>query len=202
MFSDPNFLAHATFPIKGIKSGESSNYNEVLLRIIELCLPLWCQTNSCLDEAPSSGFTFQEHVKSGVAQFCQSCLLLLCNCHSRACSQQRSIWALKNVQSVHHFCDCKFPLDGLCNYSLFSFPPAPGFRSVPLKNGYSEDIELASLLVHCEMQQVLVRSTGVCCVHLGCLLPVLCGNQGLRIQFSVSDVLLSGISSAGTGEDK
>uniref|UniRef100_A0A674JF75 1-phosphatidylinositol 4,5-bisphosphate phosphodiesterase gamma n=1 Tax=Terrapene triunguis TaxID=2587831 RepID=A0A674JF75_9SAUR len=30
-----------------------------------------------------------------------------------------------------------------------------GFRSVPLKNGYSEDIELASLLVFCEMQQVL-----------------------------------------------
>lgn len=30
-----------------------------------------------------------------------------------------------------------------------------GFRSVPLKNGYSEDIELASLLIHCEMQQVL-----------------------------------------------
>ncbi|XP_074864699.1 1-phosphatidylinositol 4,5-bisphosphate phosphodiesterase gamma-2 [Carettochelys insculpta] len=30
-----------------------------------------------------------------------------------------------------------------------------GFRSVPLKNGYSEDIELASLLVFCEMEQVL-----------------------------------------------
>ncbi|KAJ6666074.1 hypothetical protein lerEdw1_000978, partial [Lerista edwardsae] len=30
-----------------------------------------------------------------------------------------------------------------------------GFRSVPLKNGYNEDIELASLLVFCEMQQVL-----------------------------------------------
>uniref|UniRef100_A0A8C0JN38 Phosphoinositide phospholipase C n=1 Tax=Canis lupus dingo TaxID=286419 RepID=A0A8C0JN38_CANLU len=30
-----------------------------------------------------------------------------------------------------------------------------GFRSVPLKNGYSEDIELASLLVFCEMQPVL-----------------------------------------------
>ncbi|EMP36224.1 1-phosphatidylinositol-4,5-bisphosphate phosphodiesterase gamma-2 [Chelonia mydas] len=30
-----------------------------------------------------------------------------------------------------------------------------GFRSVPLKNGYSEDTELASLLVFCEMQQVL-----------------------------------------------
>uniref|UniRef100_A0A674JHQ2 Phosphoinositide phospholipase C n=1 Tax=Terrapene triunguis TaxID=2587831 RepID=A0A674JHQ2_9SAUR len=33
-----------------------------------------------------------------------------------------------------------------------------GFRSVPLKNGYSEDIELASLLVFCEMQQVLVSA--------------------------------------------
>ncbi|EHB03280.1 1-phosphatidylinositol-4,5-bisphosphate phosphodiesterase gamma-2 [Heterocephalus glaber] len=31
-----------------------------------------------------------------------------------------------------------------------------GFRSVPLKNGYSEDIELASLLVFCEMRPVLV----------------------------------------------
>uniref|UniRef100_A0A8C2UJ26 Phosphoinositide phospholipase C n=1 Tax=Chinchilla lanigera TaxID=34839 RepID=A0A8C2UJ26_CHILA len=30
-----------------------------------------------------------------------------------------------------------------------------GFRSVPLKNGYSEDIELASLLVFCEMRPVL-----------------------------------------------
>lgn len=38
-----------------------------------------------------------------------------------------------------------------------------GFRSVPLKNGYSEDIELASLLVHCEMQQVLVSTTGPFC---------------------------------------
>ncbi|XP_013909324.1 PREDICTED: 1-phosphatidylinositol 4,5-bisphosphate phosphodiesterase gamma-2 [Thamnophis sirtalis] len=30
-----------------------------------------------------------------------------------------------------------------------------GYRSVPLKNGYSEDIELASLLIYCEMQQIL-----------------------------------------------
>ncbi|XP_054856384.1 1-phosphatidylinositol 4,5-bisphosphate phosphodiesterase gamma-2 [Eublepharis macularius] len=30
-----------------------------------------------------------------------------------------------------------------------------GFRSVPLKNGYSENIELASLLVYCEVQQLL-----------------------------------------------
>uniref|UniRef100_A0A8C0I3B4 Phosphoinositide phospholipase C n=1 Tax=Balaenoptera musculus TaxID=9771 RepID=A0A8C0I3B4_BALMU len=30
-----------------------------------------------------------------------------------------------------------------------------GFRSVPLKNGYSEDIELACLLVFCEMRPVL-----------------------------------------------
>uniref|UniRef100_A0A1W7REV2 1-phosphatidylinositol 4,5-bisphosphate phosphodiesterase gamma n=1 Tax=Agkistrodon contortrix contortrix TaxID=8713 RepID=A0A1W7REV2_AGKCO len=31
----------------------------------------------------------------------------------------------------------------------------PGYRSVPLKNGYSEDMELASLLIYCEMQQIL-----------------------------------------------
>uniref|UniRef100_A0A8D1GHU5 1-phosphatidylinositol 4,5-bisphosphate phosphodiesterase gamma n=1 Tax=Sus scrofa TaxID=9823 RepID=A0A8D1GHU5_PIG len=33
--------------------------------------------------------------------------------------------------------------------------PSAGYRSVPLKNGYSEDIELASLLVFCEMRPVL-----------------------------------------------
>uniref|UniRef100_A0A8C5X179 Phosphoinositide phospholipase C n=1 Tax=Malurus cyaneus samueli TaxID=2593467 RepID=A0A8C5X179_9PASS len=60
-----------------------------------------------------------------------------------------------------------------------------GFRSVPLKNGYSEDIELASLLVHCEMQQVLVRTTGVGFGHLVYLLSVLHGNHELRTQFSV-----------------
>ncbi|KAH0619519.1 hypothetical protein JD844_000203 [Phrynosoma platyrhinos] len=37
-----------------------------------------------------------------------------------------------------------FPIKGLRS----------GFRSVPLKNGYSEDIELASLLVYCEKQQI------------------------------------------------
>lgn len=30
MFSDPNFLAHATFPIKGIKSGKMSGYKKGL----------------------------------------------------------------------------------------------------------------------------------------------------------------------------
>ncbi|XP_043937724.1 1-phosphatidylinositol 4,5-bisphosphate phosphodiesterase gamma-2 isoform X2 [Protopterus annectens] len=33
----------------------------------------------------------------------------------------------------------------------------PGYRSVPLKNGYNEDLELASLLVFCEIQQVRKR---------------------------------------------
>lgn len=28
-----------------------------------------------------------------------------------------------------------------------------GFRSVPLKNGYSEDLELAALLVHCAIRK-------------------------------------------------
>lgn len=32
-----------------------------------------------------------------------------------------------------------------------------GFRSVPLKNGYSEDLELASLLVHLSITHVQVR---------------------------------------------
>lgn len=30
MFSDPNFLAHATFPIKGIKSGKRRFHEDVL----------------------------------------------------------------------------------------------------------------------------------------------------------------------------
>lgn len=32
-----------------------------------------------------------------------------------------------------------------------------GYRSVPLKNGYSENLELASLLVYVDIQQVEVR---------------------------------------------
>ncbi|XP_029463990.1 1-phosphatidylinositol 4,5-bisphosphate phosphodiesterase gamma-2 [Rhinatrema bivittatum] len=38
-----------------------------------------------------------------------------------------------------------FPLKGI----------KTGFRSIPLKNGYSEDIELASLLIYCKMEPVL-----------------------------------------------
>ena len=44
----------------------------------------------------------------------------------------------------------------------FSYPTIVGFRSVPLKNGYSEDIELASLLVYCEKQQIPVGAEIVC----------------------------------------
>lgn len=33
MFSDPNFLAHATFPIKGIKSGKTRFNDNVWLRL-------------------------------------------------------------------------------------------------------------------------------------------------------------------------
>uniref|UniRef100_A0A8C0UHV3 Phosphoinositide phospholipase C n=1 Tax=Cyanistes caeruleus TaxID=156563 RepID=A0A8C0UHV3_CYACU len=83
MFSDPNFLAHATFPIKGIKSGEINGYNEVLLSIVVLCLPLPCQIPSCLNEAPSSGFSFQEHSRSFSVLpvlFCEFLLDGLYNC--------------------------------------------------------------------------------------------------------------------------
>lgn len=57
----------------------------------------------------------------------------------------------------------------LCVCFLFS----TGFRSVPLKNGYSEDIELASLLIHCEMQQVLVRTIGLFCALRACVISSL-----------------------------
>lgn len=33
-----------------------------------------------------------------------------------------------------------------------------GYRSVPLKNGFSENLELASLLVYVDTQQVEVRN--------------------------------------------
>lgn len=63
--------------------------------------------------------------------------------------------------SWHWTCDPRVPprklrsdINGL-SFAL-SLHSAAGFRSVPLKNGYSEDIELASLLVFCEMQPVLV----------------------------------------------
>lgn len=35
--------------------------------------------------------------------------------------------------------------------SLLSLCMTPGYRSVPLKNSYNEDLELASLLVHMDM---------------------------------------------------
>uniref|UniRef100_A0A673Z7F8 Uncharacterized protein n=1 Tax=Salmo trutta TaxID=8032 RepID=A0A673Z7F8_SALTR len=37
--------------------------------------------------------------------------------------------------------------------------PVKGYRSVPLKNGFNDSIELASLLVYIDVQQVEVRHT-------------------------------------------
>ncbi|RXM97686.1 1-phosphatidylinositol 4,5-bisphosphate phosphodiesterase gamma-2 [Acipenser ruthenus] len=76
MFSDPNFLAHATFPVKGIKTVTPKSLLELY---VALC-PSW---------------------KMFMASFAFT-----------------------------------------------------GYRSVPLKNGFSEDIELASLLVFIDMNQV------------------------------------------------
>lgn len=44
MFSDPNFLAHATFPIKGIKSGKISGCNRGLNQkdAVQHCCILTC----------------------------------------------------------------------------------------------------------------------------------------------------------------
>lgn len=47
-----------------------------------------------------------------------------------------------------------------------------GYRSVPLKNGYNEDLELASLLVYINVQQAGVRipahtvHTQIICVNI------------------------------------
>ena len=40
------------------------------------------------------------------------------------------------------------------------FLSSTGYRSVPLKNGYSENLELASLLVHISILQAGVRKHG------------------------------------------
>lgn len=78
MFSDPNFLAQATYPVRLLRTGEQTKSSRSwrFLQII-------CQT------------------------FCKKML------------------------------DFGFVL--------------PGYRSVPLKNSYSEELELASLLVHIEI---------------------------------------------------
>lgn len=78
----------------------------------------------------------------------------------------------------------------LCICFIFVF--LSGFRSVPLKNGYSEDIELASLLIHCEMQQVLVRASCLFCALTACVSSSLWkpGNEDLGF-CSVYDVVLS-----------
>ncbi|RXM29565.1 1-phosphatidylinositol 4,5-bisphosphate phosphodiesterase gamma-2 [Acipenser ruthenus] len=76
MFSDPNFLAHATFPVKGIRTVTP----KLLLELYMAVCPLW---------------------KMFMASFAFT-----------------------------------------------------GYRSVPLKNGFSEDIELASLLVFIDINQI------------------------------------------------
>lgn len=42
-------------------------------------------------------------------------------------------------------------------YSSLVFPLCTGYRSVPLKNSYNEDLELASLLVHMDIVRGRVR---------------------------------------------
>lgn len=63
---------------------------------------------------------------------------------------------------VHQDRDCGRPLSfsvfvsGLDGLVFFW----PGYRSVPLKNSYSEDLELASLLVHVEIVNAKVSAGG------------------------------------------
>lgn len=89
MFSDQNFLAQATFPVKGLKTGEAP---QTLLQ----------RAGSC------GGPCFLE-----------------------------TSWAE----------DWVFP--------------SPGYRAVPLKNNYSEDLELASLLIKIDIFPAKVAAAGV-----------------------------------------
>lgn len=57
-------------------------------------------------------------------------------------------------------------LQCLTNRLYLRFVSLLGYRSVPLKNGYDENLELASLLVHIQIQQngvsALTRASGAC----------------------------------------
>lgn len=97
MFSDPNFLAQATYPVR-------------LLRTGKLQMLTWYES-------------------------AKSVLNII----------------LKNFSIF------------VCVYGAMCFMLS-GYRSVPLKNSYSEELELASLLVHLEMVNAKVNSPNVTAV--------------------------------------
>lgn len=57
------------------------------------------------------------------------------------------------------YCFCSQGADWMF-FVVFFFLSSTGYRSVPLKNGYSENLELASLLVHISILQAGVRKHG------------------------------------------
>lgn len=77
------------------------------------------------------------------------------------CNDQRPVWTFNfiiwfNWFKLYHRLKCVHTQWIQCLY----FINLTGFRSVPLKNGYSENIELASLLVYISVQQAGVRTHG------------------------------------------
>lgn len=75
--------------------------------------------------------------------------------HSDMTGQQGTFWE-EDMPPMSHMLILTDHVDvirkGVC--MCFSLT---GYRSVPLKNGYSENLELASLLVYVDIQQVEVR---------------------------------------------
>ncbi|MGH0128159.1 UNVERIFIED_CONTAM: hypothetical protein FKN15_002967 [Acipenser sinensis] len=100
MFSDPNFLAQAVFPVKELKTADNG------------LNPVWLQKPFVLD-INNPDFCFLRFVVYEEDMFSDPNFLA------------QAVFPVKELKT--------------------------GYRSVPLKNSYSEDLELASLLVHIEI---------------------------------------------------
>ncbi|KAL0621828.1 1-phosphatidylinositol 4,5-bisphosphate phosphodiesterase gamma-2 [Plecturocebus cupreus] len=199
MFSDPNFLAHATYPIKAIKSGaqflssrhprkcrcrpgttaQACNPSDVggcgcaatlqpglaLLPKLEcsgvflvhckLCLPAQPPSTSPASASRGAGTT-------GAHYYFWLIFVFLVEMEFRHVDQL--VWN-SWPQGIPLSSRPKFSGMIIAHGSLrllgssnppVCLPSSWDYRSVPLKNGYSEDIELASLLVFCEMRPVLM----------------------------------------------
>lgn len=189
MFSDPNFLAQATFPVKGIRTGRPrwhtlhyhldphtpfshshcsarpfmssmnmGNSMENGLSVTSLtaikCHGI-CMIHVCSAAKNSKGSNFMlssRHTNTTKFFFFFLALRMWQKGHfSWNCSMNVvSIYGCKNE---HHSCwkVCWRAEALTCTHMCL------GYRSVPLKNGFNETIELACLLVYIDIQQVEVR---------------------------------------------
>lgn len=91
----------------------------------------------------------------------------------KICLETHIFWDKLPTKLVSVLTVCSvFHSDVTVLYSCFSLCLSPqvqalrsGFRSIPLKNGYSEDLELATLLVHLSITYVQVSNAFSCRLH-------------------------------------